>query len=553
VTTRPAFADLANDFLHTEFEHYPTRASGLGLHEYDGRLDDLSGAAWQARDDAAADWFERFSAVPDEGLSVDERIDRDLVISAMGGRMILAGWQNWRRDPTIYGQLALDGIFKLLLHRLRPEGELAAAIVSRLEAIPAALADGWANLDATLAHPLIVGRGAASARGGIRYLRELLPAEIGDPEWRARVQAAAEPAAVAFELWIENLDGLARRATGTWQLGEERYTRLLREREVLADDARSLRDRGRAEYDRLDAEMRALAHRIDGTDDWVALLVRADEEHHPRTEEAMRASYESWTEKARRFLAETGLVTLPAGERCVVDPSPVFQRPILAVASYAAPPMYSDAMTGHFFVPFAPDGTSDEELQERLANNSDSGIPTTAVHETYPGHHWHLVMVKSNPSRIRRAFGTTYFTEGWALYAERAMREQGFFENPLHELQHLSATIFRAARIIVDTGLHMGEMTVEEAIRFMVEKAGLPEPTARAEVGRYCAWPTQASGYLTGCLEILRIRDAYLVKAGVTGPAATAPIDRLRAFHDALTSSGMLPLGLAEQAVLATA
>jgi uncharacterized protein (DUF885 family) len=87
----------------------------------------------------------------------------------------------------------------------------------------------------------------------------------------------------------------------------------------------------------------------------------------------------------------------------------------------------------------------------------------------------------------------------------------------------------------------------------MVEKAGLPEPTAGAEVGRYCAWPTQASGYLTGCLEILRIRDAYLAKAGVTGPAANAPIEHLRRFNDGLASSGMLPLDLAEQAVLAKA
>jgi len=553
MTEPRSFRDIADEFLAVEFEHYPTRASGLGDSRYDDRLDNVSASSWQARDDAAADWLDRFRAIPDDPLTFDERIDRDLVISAMRGRTILADWQNWRRDPTIYGQLALDGIFKLLLHRLRPERELAAAIVARLEAIPGALEDGWTNLDPSLAHPLIVGRGAASARGGVRYLRDLLPNEIADAEWQARVRAAAEPAAMAFERWIDRLDDLAKRATGTWQLGEARYSRLLREREVLADDARSLRERGQAEYDRLDGEMRALARQIAGTDDWVSVVVRADEEHHPTTEEAMRASYESWTARARTFLADTGLVTLPPGERCLVEPSPVFQRPILAVASYVAPPMYSDSMTGHFFVPFAPDGTPDEEIQKRLANNSDSGIPTTAVHEAYPGHHWHLVMVKSNPSRLRRAFGTTYFTEGWALYAERAMREQGFFEDPLHELQHLSATIFRAARIIVDTSLHMGEMSVDEAIRFMVEKAGLPEPTARAEVGRYCAWPTQASGYLTGCLEILRIRDAFLAKAGVAGLAAKAPIEQLRRFNDGLTSSGMLPLGLAEQAVLAGA
>lgn len=553
MTEPPAFQELADAFLRVEFEHYPTRASGLGVREHDGHFEDLSAAGWQARDEMAADWLARFEAVPNDGLSLDERIDRDLVISVLRGRTILADFKNWRRDPTLNTSLMLSGIFNLLLHRLGPEPELGQAVVSRLEAIPSGLDEAWANLDPALAHPLIVGRAAGSARGGVRYLRELLPNEFSLPLWQERVRAAAEPAAAAFESWIANLDDLATRATGTWQLGEERYSRLLREREVLADDARSLRQRGQAEYDRLDAEMRAMARKIDGTKDWVALLVRADTEHHPPTEDAMRAAYEQVTERARQFLATTGLVTLPPGERCLVEPSPVFQRPILAVASYIAPPLYSESMTGHFFVPFAPDGTPAEEIQKRLANNSDSGIPTTAVHEAYPGHHWHLVMAKANPSRIRRAFSTTYFTEGWALYAERAMREQGFFADPLDELQHLSATIFRAARIVVDTSLHMGEMSVEEAIRFMVEKAGLPEPTARAEVGRYCSWPTQASGYLTGCLEILRIRDAYLAKAGVPGPAGKAPIEQLRRFHDDLASSGMLPLGLAEQAVLAKA
>ena len=552
MTESRSFAELAAAFLHDEFEQFPTRASGLGLAEYDGRFEDLSAEGWQARDAMAATWLARLDALPEAGLSLDERIDRDLIRSALRGRLIVADFENWRRDPTLSTQLILDGIFRLLLHRLRPEAELADAIVARLEAVPAALLAAWANLDASLGHPLIIGRAIGSARGGLRYIRDLLPAEFEDEGRHAAVAAAAEPAAVAFERWINRLEDLQQRATGTWVLGEERYSRILREREVLADDARSLRTRGQAEYDRLDAEMRGLARGIAGSEDWVSLLVRADEEHHPPTEEAMRASYEHWTEKARQFLADTGLVTLPPGERCFVEASPVYQRPILAVASYVAPPMYSDTMTGHFFVPFAPDGTPADEVQKRLANNSDSGIPTTAVHEAYPGHHWHLVMVKSNPSRVRRAFGTSYFTEACALYAERAMREQGFFEEPLHELQHLSATIFRAARIVVDTSLHMGEMSVEEAIRFMVEKAGLPEPTAKAEVGRYCAWPTQASSYLTGCLEILRIRDDYLAKAGVDGPAAKAPIERLRAFNDALTSSGSLPLGLAEQAVLAT-
>jgi uncharacterized protein (DUF885 family) len=97
----------------------------------------------------------------------------------------------------------------------------------------------------------------------------------------------------------------------------------------------------------------------------------------------------------------------------------------------------------------------------------------------------------------------------------------------------------------------MGEMSYDEAIRFMVEKTATPEPTARAEVGRYCWWPTQASAYLTGCLEILRIRDRFLESRGLpAGSAATAPVQVMREFHDRLAESGSLPLGLAERALL---
>ncbi|MBA3740453.1 MAG: DUF885 domain-containing protein, partial [Chloroflexi bacterium] len=175
------------------------------------------------------------------------------------------------------------------------------------------------------------------------------------------------------------------------------------------------------------------------------------------------------------------------------------------------------------------------------------GIPTTAVHEAYPGHHWHLVMSKANPSRLRQVYRTPYFSEGWALYAERMMREQGFFTDLAHEMNQYEATIFRAARIVVDTSLHMGEMTWDEAVTFMTTKTGLTEPTAKAEVTRYCAWPTQASSYLTGCLEIVRIREAFFAKRG------SSDTDALRAFHDGITSSGGLPIALAERAVLATA
>jgi uncharacterized protein (DUF885 family) len=542
----PPFAQLADEFLQAEFDDSPVRASQLGLTEFDDRLDDLSEAAFERRRASDASWLERFAAVGDDGVTFDDRIDRDLVISILRGRQIVEDWDGWRRQPDTYLNPGMSGIFTLFLHRLRPMEELVDSALSRLRLIPQNLDDGARNLRPELVPAIFLDRAVNQARAGARYVREILPAEIEEPQLRARLAEAGEETARAYESYVTHLEGMRSRATGEWALGEDRYSALLQEKELLGFDARALRDRGQAAYDELAADLTRLAQELKGTDDWKTVLDELNEDH-PRTPEEMRVGYEDWTERARVFLKERGLTSFPEGERCAVVPSPPFQRPVLAVASYMQPPPFSDKMLGHFFVPFPPDGAGDEEVQQRLASNAYPGIPTTSVHEAYPGHHWHLVMSKANPSRLRQAYRTPYFSEGWALYAERMMREQGFFTDPRHEMYQYEATIFRAARIVVDTSLHLGEMTWEEAVRFMVEHTALTEPTARAEVTRYCAWPTQASSYLTGCLEILRIRDAFFEAYG------SSDTDALRAFHDGITSSGGLPIALAERAVLATA
>lgn len=546
------FAQLVDDFLSNEWEISPVTASYLGLTQFDEQLDDMSADSFRRRDADAAEWLKRFEAAAGE-LEFDDEIDRQLAMSALRGRLIASDWQVWRRDPTTYSGPVLNGLFYLFLNRLRPAADLVDAAVARLEQVPRALEQARANLDPSLAAPLIVERGTASARAGGQYVRSMLVDEGETDSQRDALRAAGAIAGDAFDEYVAFLEGLLPQCHGTWVYGEERYSRQLREREALNFDARSLRDMGQAEYDRLDAEMKQLARDARGTDDWRAVLDEANEEH-AQTEEQMRRTYEEWTEKSRVFLAETGLVTLPDGESCSVEPSPVFSRPLIAVASYSGPPAFSDRRSGHFFVPIAPDGTPEEEVQRRLASNSNSSIPTIAVHETYPGHHWHITWSKIHAPKLRLVLGTPFFSEGWALYAERAMRERGFFEDPIQELQHLEATIFRAARIVVDTSLHMGEMDYEQGVQFMTTKTPLKEPTARAEVGRYCSWPTQASSYLTGCLEILRIRDRYFEARGLAGISGRdAPIDVVRDFHDRICASGRLPVGLAEQVVMASA
>jgi len=537
-----AFASLVDSFLKEEYEDSPTLASSLGLTEYDERLDDTSAAAYERRRASDLEWLRKFRAVTDEGLAPAERIDRDLLVSVLRGRELYQPLEMWRRQPNYYLNPGLNGVFSLFLHRLRPERELADAAAKRLEAVPTNIRDGMANLDFSRTPRVYSERAIGQAKAAARYARELVPAEVEDTASKQRLTEAGAKAAKAFDEFAAYLETNKERAKGDWAIGEELYSALLRDKELLPFGAAELRERGREQYALLSTEANRIATEIDGSGDWAKTCDRLNKIHAP-TPDAMRDEYAEWTERARSFLRDTQLVTLPPGEKCTVEPSPPFQRPVLAVASYQRPPAFRDTLHGHFFVPYPPDGTPPEEVQKRLEGNCSAGIPTTAVHEAYPGHHWHLVMAKSNPSHARRIFGTAYFSEGWALYAERVMREQGFFTDPKHLLYQYEATIFRAARIVVDTSLHMGEMRFDEAVKFMVEKGNLTEPNARAEVGRYCSWPTQASSYLTGMLEIIDIRTRWLARRGKSDRPA------LRAFHDAITTAGMLPTSLAEKAI----
>jgi uncharacterized protein (DUF885 family) len=536
------FSSLVKDYLEERYEESPAWASTLGLTAYDERSDDLSAEAFRRREAAVLDWTRRFKATADDSLSSDERIDRDVILASLRGRELTQPLLDWKRQPNSYLNPSLGGVFTLFLHRLRPERELAEAARARLHGVTRHVADGKANLDFALAPRVFVERAIGQAKAAARYARELVPQEVKDPTLRQKVAEAGATAAGAYEDFAAFLESNISRAAGDYAIGEELYTALLREKELLPFGTRELGERGREQYELLSNEANKIARRIDGGGTWTEVCERLNRVHAP-TPDAMRAEYVEWTERARSFLVDTGLVTLPPGERCTVEPSPHYQRPIQAVASYNQPPAFSSSLHGHFFVPYPPDGTPPEEVQKRLEGNCSAGIPTTAVHEAYPGHHWHLVMAKQNRSEVRRTHFTSYFAEGWGLYAERVMREQGFFTDPRHLLFQYEATLFRAARIVVDTSLHMKAMTFDQAVDFMVKKGNLTPPNAKAEVGRYCSWPTQASSYLTGMLEIVDIRTRWLAKRG------SADRPALRAFHDAITSTGSMPTSLAERAI----
>jgi uncharacterized protein (DUF885 family) len=530
------FDALADEWLTEHVEEHPTLGTLYGLDGYDDRLGDFSETAFERRSARDGRWIDRLAALPDGELTADERIDRDLLVSHHRGNQVLADFPNWRRNPDTYIGPGLDGVYVLFLHRLRPDADLAEAAASRLRQVPAVLDAGRANLDPDMADPILVRRALGMCRAAVQFARDLVPQEVEDPDLRATLGEAGAVAADAYAGFAGFLEELAERAAGTYAVGEGRYDAILQDRELLGHGAAELRRRGQAAYDELAEELTRLARDHKGSDDWRAVVDELNADHPP-TPEAMRDEYAESTEAARRFLADHELVTFPEGEECRVVAAPPFRRAIIAVAFYIRPPAFRSSRIGHFFVPYPPEGTPPDEVRKRLSDNSRSGIPTTSVHEAYPGHHWHLTtMLDGRP--LRRVVSSPYFIEGWALYSERMMREQGFFTDPAAEIGHLDARIFRAARIVCDTSLHTGDMSFDEAVTFMSTKASLSEPTARAEVTRYCAWPTQASAYLTGALEIERVRDGWLAGGG-----------DLRTFHDRLAGSGAMPTALAERAL----
>ncbi|MDQ1714442.1 MAG: hypothetical protein QOC60_387 [Frankiaceae bacterium] len=538
--TRP-FADLIDGFVDEDLARNPVKATALGDTSHDTELPDLTAAGQRDRRTRDEHWLRTFSSYDESLLSPADAIDRELACSALRGRAVDDDWESWRRSPEPYLSSVLSGVHLLFAHRLREEPDLAEAVIARLDGVAEVLAAGRDNLEADLASPVLLGRFVPQALGSGAWLRDSVPLEFADETLRRRVAEAGARAADAMDSFGAWLSELQQRASGPFAIGADRYTRLLQDRDGLSYTAGELRDVGKSHQDALQDDLATRAQAARGDRDWRAWLGELNDDH-PADAGALLAAYTAGTARARAFCADRDLVSFADGERCDVVPSPPFQRAVLAVAAYLSPPAFSGGRVGTFWVPFPPDGADPDAVRQRMQTNSHSIVPTISAHETYPGHHWHLSWLAAQPvSRLRRVVMSTFFIEGWGLYAEQMMREQGFFTDPAAEARQVDCRLFRAARIVVDTSLHAGDMTVEDAIAYMKEHASLSDDTARAEVLRYCSWPTQASSYLTGAIEIQRIRDTYVAEGG-----------GLRDFHNLVAGAGALPLRLVERVAAGT-
>lgn len=339
-----------------------------------------------------------------------------------------------------------------------------------------------------------------------------------------------------FEDLLQNTDHNA----GIWRIpdGDKIYAVALKSNTTTDFSAEEIHDIGLSEVDRIEAEMDAILVGQGLTEGTVAERVRQlmeDPAHQfPNTDkgrEAMIAYLENLNDEIMAIAGDY-FITLP--------PQPL---EIVRVPEYS-----QDSAPGGYYSPPALDGSRPGRFyinQKDTADNPKWTLPTLMIHEGSPGHHFQLSasqLIEGVPM-LRKLSPFSAYSEGWALYAERIAKTdmELYDEDPLGDLGRLQAEMFRAVRLVVDTGLHYKRWSREEAIDYMVSKTGMTEAEVTREIERYSVWPGQATAYKTGQLAILKMRDE--------AEAALGDDFDLREFHDVVLMNGGMPLGILDDVV----
>jgi uncharacterized protein (DUF885 family) len=350
---------------------------------------------------------------------------------------------------------------------------------------------------------------------------------IDAPE-QSRLLKASEEAKTAVDEYTEWLRQTLDQGGDDFALGRERYDRLVALREFDGLTSDEILTIGEEQLAANKAAREAVARKIDphASEADVLTRVKAD---HPVDFEAALAAYRDSMARARQHVIDRDLATLPEGENLAVVPTPPYLRNVLPFAAYFAPAKFDADSGGIYVVTPSVDGDPRAMLEHNRAS-----ISNTSIHEAYPGHHVQLSAAMRHPSLARLLVDAPEFIEGWGMYSEQMMREQGFDDTPDHMLILYTDAIWRAARIILDVRMHRGDIGVPEAIDFLVEHTGFERPQATAEVHRYTYTPTYQVSYLLGKVMLLRLREDEQRRLGERFS--------LKAFHDAMLYAGSLPI-----------
>jgi uncharacterized protein (DUF885 family) len=523
------FWELVEASFRDAMKRRPIIATYLGIHDYDDQLGDAS------RDGVAQDIAEAhreltaLETLDPAGLSESVRFERELAIHNLHRELFDSEVHRvWERRSTAMDGVG-DALFSLFARDFAPLPERLASITERLEKVPGYLEQHktratapqvrlWQELeiDSGEQMPFLFDEIKAAGHG------------VLDERAQARLDKAVETASAATAAYAQAIKAAMSSTVERWALGSAEYDELVGLRAFDGLDASHILEIGWEQLKRNKAARVEDARRIDPTATEPEVVDRV-KSNHPATFEEALETYKDAMMRARAHIVEHDIATLPPGETISVIPTPEYLRTVIPFAAYFEPPKFDKHPSGIYIV--TPSVGNDPNA---MREHNYASISNTSVHEAYPGHHLQLSAAIAHPSLVRLTTDAPEFVEGWGMYSEQMMREQGFDDGPEFLLAMHTDAIWRACRIILDVRMHRGEMTVDEATAFLIEHTGFEHANAQAEVFRYTYTPTYQLSYLLGKVLLLGLRADEQNRLG----AAFS----LKGFHDALLRNGSLPI-----------
>jgi uncharacterized protein (DUF885 family) len=554
----PAAADPASDFKALTDEYwafvmreFPTYASMLGVKDYDDRLTDISLAAEDRRAAATAAYLKRLDAIPDAGLSAADRVNKAILRRSLsegieanrfGQRVIIfsnrGGWHQQiaglANNLTFKTRADYDNYLKRLAQypALNDEAiKISTQAIREGYTLPCASLDGF---EGTISGVIPADPTKSRLYGPFAGAK---PATISAADWsalqgRARGLIDGElRAAYAKHLawYTGSYKPKCSTAIGASALpnGSAYYNFRIRQHTTTNRTADDIHALGLSEVKRIRSEMEQVAKKA-GFASREAMIadLRTNPKHYAKTPEELMEAVAREAKRIDGKMPElfTVLPRLPYGIREI--PAEIAEG---TTTAYYNPGSPENGIAGTYYV-------NTSKLDQRPLWE----VPPLTVHEAVPGHHHQIALQQELTMPEWRKNGTffTAFVEGWGLYSERLGIEMGLYDTPAKDMGRLSYEMWRATRLVVDTGMHAKGWSKKQAIDFMTDNSALSAANIEAEVNRYIADPGQALAYKLGELKIRELRER-------SEKALGAKFD-LRRFHDAVLGQGAVPLDLLE-------
>jgi len=537
------------EFLEEGFRQRPTEATALGDHRFDDKLDDLSArarAGWVTHTRKALEDLPK--RVEPEKLSPAGKIDFAILRDELVRDLWLA--ENTRRyeeDPRVYNGYINDSVYALLTQSTLPHQTNVANAVARMKQIPKVVAAARENLG----NPPRVHTETAirQNRGAIAFYERDLFELAGETKQSEDLKAAARPVVECLKQYQQFLEkDLLPRANGPWRLGQEKFARKL---EMVLDAGLSAVDvlaMADSEFARVEREMYVISRQLwsryfpkralppddaEGRRATIEQVLRQVAQDHGKPDDLARDA-RATVAAIRKFIAERDVLRLPEPDRCQVIEMPEFQRGNATAYMNSAPPL--DPKAASFYAVSPPPKDWDAgRVKTLLEEYNRHMLQILTIHEAYPGHYVQLEYSNRNPSLIRKVLGSGVYIEGWAVYTEQTMLDQGYGEGDLPlRLTQLKFYLRAVANAILDHKMHCTGMTDDEALDLLMRRSFQSEGEARLKVIRAKQSSCQLSTYFVGRMAMYRLRQQIQRELG----------DRfeLGRYHEAVLEQGSVPV-----------